>query len=476
MGKPGQVVLNQTAHRQDNDWLILLEAAHHVIVQGFSLDGSKADPERAGIMLDGNFGESGKLTHHAAILGVFSHDNGSWGLHSTDTHTVLIQDSLFARSKREHSAYVSDGSDNYVIRRNVFFGSSSSGLQCNLDPNAALRELAKNPQMADIGPPPRMPRGIGGRSSTSRSSSTSSSSSRIASSASSTSSSSGSAREWALKLLAAANERFGQNNFPDGKGLNFIIESNVICGNGNWGGGALNLAGLQDSLIQNNLIYDNPNHGIAQWDNGNQFDRALVHPGPKTPKDVKGPDDLPIWGCHGNTIRNNTVLLDSQYRAALQCINGSWGSRVRNNILINNQPYSIEISNTGIYRLDSGYNVINGLLFCGDMPNSIMDGITGKPTPMDESLKSLAVKLDADNHSLAGITLEKFAGEVVRYGKAPWVLIEGDWWRLNPDRPDFRPRRDSKLLVGTGEASSLAPTDLTGRKRDRPDMGALQAE
>jgi hypothetical protein len=33
----------------------------------------------------------------------------------------------------EHSAYVSDGSDNYVIRRNVFFGSNVSGLQCNLD-------------------------------------------------------------------------------------------------------------------------------------------------------------------------------------------------------------------------------------------------------------------------------------------------------------------------------------------------------
>ena len=45
-----------------------------------------------------------------------------------------MQNNLFARSMDQHSAYVSDGSDDYVIRQNVFFGSHASGLQVNLDP------------------------------------------------------------------------------------------------------------------------------------------------------------------------------------------------------------------------------------------------------------------------------------------------------------------------------------------------------
>ena len=101
----------------------------------------------------------------------------------------------------------------------------------------------------------------------------------------------------------------------------------MIKGNGRGGGGSLNLAGLQDSLIQNNLIYGNLNHGIAQWDNDNPFDAAYAEPGPQTAGAVTGPDDLPLWGCHGNVIRNNTVLMANAGRAALQALHGSWGGR-----------------------------------------------------------------------------------------------------------------------------------------------------
>src|SRR5437870_9934018 len=95
--------------------------------------------------------------------------------------------------------------------------------------------------------------------------------------------------------------------------------------NGRVGGGSLNLAGLQDSLIQNNLIYDNLNHGIAQWNDANPYDEAYVAPGPLLPEQVRGPDDLPLWGCHDNIIRNNTVLMDNHGRSAMQARNGSWG-------------------------------------------------------------------------------------------------------------------------------------------------------
>ena len=163
LGEPGQVVINKPSKVQS--WMIFLTSTHHIIVEGFEMDGSAyanaplrtpatrtveqpatrpsasvatSQPttcrpggapsiDRAGIMLGSGFAQSSLLTHHIIILNNFSHHHGMWGMHSTDTHTVLMQGNCFAFSRQEHSAYVSDGSDNYVIRRNVFFGSRGCG-------------------------------------------------------------------------------------------------------------------------------------------------------------------------------------------------------------------------------------------------------------------------------------------------------------------------------------------------------------
>lgn len=432
MGEPGDVVIDQPSRIPD--WMILLRATHHVIVQGFNIAGSNGpgkEPSgpRAGIMLDGDFSKTSKQTHHIVILGNFSHNHRKWGLHTRDTHTVLMQDNLFARSAVEHSAYVSDGSDNYVIRRNVFFGSASGGLQCNLDSVSSFHDLIKNPELKDY--PKEQP-----------------------------------TREWAVGLMKLATEKFGENNFPDGRGTNFIIEDNVMNENGRLGGGSLNLAGLQNSLIQNNLIYDNLNHGIAQWNDQNPYDQAYVEPGPQAPDQVKGPDDLPLWGCHGNVVRNNTVLMNNHDRAAMQARNGSWGTKMRNNIFINDQANSIEIYDTSIYRLDASFNVADVVSYhtsAGD------DHVKEMPS----SLKSLAIQLPEGPNTISGITQERAAKEFVRYGNEPWVIIEGKWWRLNPDRPDFRPRADSKLFANWGDANEGPARDLAGNERSGTSIGAF---
>jgi len=424
MGRPGDVVIDRASER-DPDWMVLLQAAHHVIVEGFNIAGRTGpglEPvgPRAGVMLDGDFGRSSKQTHHIAIIGNFSHNHRKWGLHSTDTHTVLIQDNLFAFSAQEHSAYVSDGSDNYVIRRNIFFGSNASGLQCNIDSVSSFHELLKNPALRNYRKEEPT-------------------------------------REWAAGLVKLAVEKFGENNFPDGRGINFIIEDNVINANGKAGGGSLNLAGLQDSLIQNNLLYGNFNHGIAQWDDANPYDESYIEPGPQAPDRVTGPEDLPLWGCHSNLIRNNTVLMNNKGRAAMQCRNGSWGTVMRNNIFINDQPSSIEIFNTSIWRLDAQFNVMNTLSYTG----------------MPEAMKRLAVALPEGANTTSSVTREKIAGEFQRYGEEPWVIIEGRWWRLNPNRPDFHPQATSKLLARRGDAAQLPPHDLDGKRNRRAFIGAL---
>jgi hypothetical protein len=422
MGEPGDVVIDQPSRIPD--WMILVRAAHHVVVQGFNIAGSNAAGQpptgpRAGIMLDGEFRNTGKQVHHIVLVGNFSHHHRKWGFHTRDTHTVLIQDNLFALSAMEHSGYASNGSDNYVIRRNIFFGSNSGGLQCNLDPLSSLEDLIKKAELRDY--PKEQP-----------------------------------TREWAVGLLKLATEKFGENNFPDGRGVNFIIEDNVINENGKAGGGSLNLAGLQDSLIQNNLIYNNRNHGIAQWNDANPYDQAAVEPGPTSPDQVKGPDDLPLWGCHGNLVRNNTVLMNNPDRAAMQARNGSWATKMRNNIFINDQPSSIEIFNTSIYRLDASFNVVNTISYAG----------------MPETLKSLAINLPEGGHTISGITQERAAEEFVRYGNEPWVIMDGKWWRLNPHRPDFRPRADSKLFTNWGDPKELPARDLSGHERNLLSLGA----
>ena len=162
------------------------------------------------------------------------------------------------------------------------------------------------------------------------------------------------------------------------------------------------------------------------------------------PAEVKSPANIPLWGCHSNIIRNNTVLIGNEGRAAMQYRNGSWGTMMHNNVFINNQPFSIEIFNTSIFRLDSRFDVINTLSYM-EMP---------------ETLKSLAIALPEGYEHAKQNYGEKIASEFVRYGEEPWVIIEGNWWRLNPDRPDFHPRADSTLLAHRGDAATCPARDL----------------
>lgn len=426
LGNPGDVTIDRGSVA-DNNWMIFLEASHHVIIQGFHLVGTSSPGQKpyqgpnAGIFISGEFLQTSKLAHHVAVLGNYSHNHKAWGIHSVDSHTVLVQDNLFAGSGREHGAYFSDGSDDYVIRRNVFFGNNASGLQVNVDPLASLEKLAKHPAM-EYG-------AVKGD------------------------------RAWALGLLKKATERFGANAFPDGRGFNFIIEGNVVDGNGLAGGAAINLAGVRESLVQNNLVYGNHAGGIAEWDNNNPFDEAARDPGPRTPADLTGADVLPIFGCFNNVVRQNTVLMSVKGRAALQAGNGSWGTRAYNNVLVNDELPSVELFNTSIWRFDGGHNVLDRVRYEGPA----------------EGLKSLALSLPDGPSSAIGVNRSAIAGSFVRPSEEPWVIFEGNWWKLNPKRPDFHPRPGSALLTGRGDPRHLPRFDLEGKPRLKADIGAYTA-
>ena len=203
-------------------------------------------------------------------------------------------------------------------------------------------------------------------------------------------------------------------------------------------------------------------------------DEALAIPGPSSPGDVAGPESLPTFGSHDNVVRNNTVLLDNPERMALPVMNGCYGNRIRNNILINGRGDSIQVTSASMWRHDSGWNVVNTNRYV--VHNQRGWGRPDKLPPIPEGAKALAGALDETNHTAMGVALDAVGREFVRDGREPWIVVEGNRWSLNPVRPDFRPRAASSLLAGKGDPSELPPTDLTGRPRHKPDIGAFASE
>jgi hypothetical protein len=426
LGAPGAVAITRAAPGDDARWMAWFRTAQYVIFEGFHLAGQSQPSEPApdtpwaGVFLDGNFRESGEMAHHIALVRLLSHHHNRWGMHSTDTHTVLIQDSLFGFSGSQHGAYVSDGSDDYVIRRNVFIGNHQAGLQCNMDPIASFQELVAHPAMQHLAP--------------------------IANH-----------RAWVERALAAATKHFGAGNFPDGRGVNFLIEDNVINGNGKGGAAGLNFASMSHSLIQNNLLYGNHAHGIAQWDDANDFDEPFRSPDAQRVARFQGPSDLPMFGCQQNVVRHNTVLLAQPERAALQARNGSWGMLAYNNIAINDAGPSLEIFDTSFYRLEAAHNLVRSVDYTGQALG----------------MRALAARLPEDAQTRTGYTRALLARHFVAPGEQPWAVLAGDWWQLNPQRPDFRPKSSSRLLSRGARRDQLLPRDLLGRWRTTPALGAL---
>lgn len=122
----------------------------------------------------------------------------------------------------------------------------------------------------------------------------------------------------------------------DGVISDALVEGNIIFDNGVGGGSGINMDGVQGSIIRNNLVYGNHASGISLYriDGGG--------------------------GSSGNRVLNNTVIVASDGRWALNIQDGSTGNTVRNNILWNAHPWrgSIDISADSLPGFDSDYNVV----------------------------------------------------------------------------------------------------------------------
>ena len=92
---------------------------------------------------------------------------------------------------------------------------------------------------------------------------------------------------------------------------NALIERNVIYGNGVGGGSGINLDGVQQSVIRNNLLHDNHASGISLY----RIDAAA--------------------GSSHDLVINNTIVNAADSRWCVNINTGSTNDTVRNNILYN---------------------------------------------------------------------------------------------------------------------------------------------
>lgn len=174
-----------------------------------------------------------------------------------------------------------------------------------------------------------------------------------------------------------------------------LIENNVLWNNGRTGGAALNLDGVHDSVIRNNLLYGNRAGGIALF----KGDGAE---GPK-----------------GNKVYHNTVHQGPRARWALQVKRSAGVNVVRNNVLLHPHTRFGGISYFGpedVTNTDSDYNIVERITpddevtvvplatwkTQGHEPNSISAKSQAVfVRPMDETSTSVCGSADCGDYHLA---------------------------------------------------------------------------
>ena len=122
----------------------------------------------------------------------------------------------------------------------------------------------------------------------------------------------------------------------DGVISDALVEANVTFDNGTGGGSGINCDGLQNSTIRNNLIYDGHASGISLY----RIDGGQ----PST----------------GNLVVNNTVLVASDGRWAMNIQDGSSGNTLRNNVFLSDHPSrgSIDLCGSCLPGFVSDHNAV----------------------------------------------------------------------------------------------------------------------
>lgn len=224
----------------------------------------------------------------------------------------------------------------------------------------------------------------------------------------------------------------------DGVSRNCTVEGNSITGCGSAGGSALNLMGVQDSLIANNLLVNNLAGGISMWDDG----AGAAH------------------ASKNNRIYHNTVLFQNgRGRYALQALAGCTGNEIYNNILACGSGPALDVKATvrSNYNCLSGGSVANGgsLASWRSSTGNDLNSLQGIPT------------LTGDFHPAAGSAARDAGAQVHGVDKSGVLRPQGP----NPDLGCY----EEVYGDGGGPVAPSAPTGLQAIPGDARVTLAWQA-
>ena len=197
-----------------------------------------------------------------------------------------------------------------------------------------------------------------------------------------------------------------------------LIADNVIYGNGQNG---INADGLQNSIIENNLIYNYQGYGICLY----QVDASA--------------------GSSNNLIVNNTIDAGTRGSgAALRILDASTGNTILNNILLGGRGITLRISSDSMSGLVSNDNVTGSLFQSED-------------TGGTESLAQWQSATGQDKNSLTATESQLF---------------------VNPSGYNYQELSTSPS-IGAGTATDSPSTDMLGNPRPGSygyDIGTYEYE
>ncbi len=197
---------------------------------------------------------------------------------------------------------------------------------------------------------------------------------------------------------------------------NALISGNLIYNNG---GNGINADGLQNSVVENNLIYGYQNYGIALY----QIDSS--------------------GGSKNNVIVNNTIASPAtNAAAAIRILDAGTGNAILNNILLGGGGITYRVSADSLPGLISDYNVV------GALDQSEDTGAT-------ETLAQWQTQTGQDAHSFVASPSQLFA---------------------NAASNDYH-LSSSSSAIDVGTSTNVPATDLDGNPRPSGkgyDIGACE--
>jgi parallel beta-helix repeat protein len=134
IGQPGAVIVSR--NNKTPDGIDLEPGSDYVVIQGFTIKNPSDTIRRAGIRITGSI--------YVSVIGNIVQGADTWGIFTSHTNDVLIENNTVSRSQREHGIYVSNSVDYPVVRCNTVFDNHMCGIHLNGDASQGGNGLITN--------------------------------------------------------------------------------------------------------------------------------------------------------------------------------------------------------------------------------------------------------------------------------------------------------------------------------------------